>query len=106
MNLETGDVIAIKEFRFQNAVSFKQLKKSVQEEMNVFKLLRHANIIEYYGTELHRDKLYIFMEFCPSSLETLVRENVKLTDLRHIRVILRQILEGLVFLHDKGLIHR
>ncbi len=27
-------------------------------------MLQHPNIVEYYGIEVHRDKVYIFEEYC------------------------------------------
>jgi len=64
LNLETGGyesfiyhnqrIIAVKQIIFQSLRSYEDVRKSILDEMNVFKLLKHHNVIEYYGTEVYR----------------------------------------------------
>ena len=67
VKLDTGDLMAVKEIRFQDLASAPQLIKQVRDEMRVMEMLSHPNIVEYYGIEVHRDKVYIFEE-CASSV--------------------------------------
>ena len=67
LKLDTGDLMAVKEIRFQDLASAPQLIKQVRDEMRVMEMLSHPNIVEYYGIEVHRDKVYIFEE-CASSV--------------------------------------
>lgn len=63
-NLENGSVMAVKEIRFQDSPSTNSLISQVKDEMMVMQMLRHPNIVEYIGIETHRDKVYIFEEYC------------------------------------------
>lgn len=63
-NLENGSVMAVKEIRFQDSPSANSLISQVKDEMTVMQMLRHPNIVEYIGIETHRDKVYIFEEYC------------------------------------------
>lgn len=62
VKLDTGDLMAVKEIKFQDITSAPSLIKQIHEEMRVMEMLSHPNIVEYYGIEVHRDKVYIFEE--------------------------------------------
>lgn len=73
VNLENGSLMAVKEIRFQDSASAGQLINQVQDEMRVMSMLHHPNIVEYIGIEVHRDKVYIFEEYCQAgSLASLL----------------------------------
>lgn len=75
-NLENGSVMAVKEIRFQDTPSTNNLISQVKDEMTVMQMLRHPNIVEYIGIETHRDKVYIFEEYCQGgSLATFLAGN-------------------------------
>ena len=103
--MENGSIIAVKQIIFQNLKAFESTRKSILDEMNAFKLLHHPNIIQYYGTEVHRDKLFIFMEYCPMSLDNLISNRGKFPE-NVVKALTRQILEGLEYLHSRNIIHR
>ncbi|KAJ3340481.1 Suppressor of Sensor Kinase (SLN1) [Gonapodya sp. JEL0774] len=105
INLDSGDVMAVKEIRFQDVTSLESLKRSILDEMNVMQMLHNPNIIDYYGAEVHKDKVYIFMEFCPTSLAGLL-EHGRLEDEGVVRVYAKQMLKGLQYLHSNGIVHR
>ncbi|KAJ3155098.1 Suppressor of Sensor Kinase (SLN1) [Geranomyces variabilis] len=106
INLETADLMAVKEIRFTDVTSLDALQRSIKDEMNVLQLLHHPNIIEYYGVEVHRDKLYIFMEYCPHSVANLLEHGGRFGDEQVTKVYSKQMLRGLEYLHEKGIVHR
>jgi len=105
INFDSGDVMAVKEIRFQDVSSLEALKRTIKEEMTVMQMLHHPNIVAYYGVEVHRDKLYIFMEYCPNSLSSLL-EHGRIEDEMVIRIYTKQMLNGLEYLHSNNIVHR
>ncbi|KAJ3047589.1 Suppressor of Sensor Kinase (SLN1), partial [Rhizophlyctis rosea] len=105
INLETADLMAVKEIRFQDVTSLEALQRSIKDEMTVLQLLHHPNIVEYYGVEVRRDKLYIFMEYCPHSVAGLL-EHGRFEDEPIVKIYAKQMLKGLEYLHGQGIVHR
>jgi mitogen-activated protein kinase kinase kinase len=48
INLDSGDVMAVKEIRFQDLASAPTFIKQIRDEMCVMEMLRHPNIVDYY----------------------------------------------------------
>ncbi|TPX36997.1 hypothetical protein SmJEL517_g01045 [Synchytrium microbalum] len=105
INLDTSDLMAVKEIHFSDSKSLSTLEKSVREEMAVLRQLSHPNTVEYYGVEVRRDRLYIFMEYCPQCLATIL-DHGRIEDEGAVRVYVKQMLKGLEYLHSKGIVHR
>ncbi|KAG0053475.1 hypothetical protein BGZ83_001019 [Gryganskiella cystojenkinii] len=75
-------------------------------EIDLLKKLNHANIVKYYGFEKTSDYLNIILELCENgSLRSLCKNFGKLPE--HLGAMyITQVLDGLVYLHDQGVIHR
>lgn len=106
VDLDSGSVMAVKEIRMQDAQSMKQVLKSIKDEMTVLEMLRHPNIVEYRGVEVHRDRVFIFMEYCQGGSLAKQLEYGRIEEENVIQVYTVQMLEGLSYLHGKGVIHR
>ncbi|CCH44818.1 hypothetical protein BN7_4387 [Wickerhamomyces ciferrii] len=106
INLDTGGVLAVKEIRFQDTQSIKQVVPSIKEEMTVLEMLNHPNIVQYYGVEVHRDKVNLFMEFCEGGSLAGLLEHGRIEDETVIQVYALQMFEGLAYLHEMGIVHR
>lgn len=106
VNLDSGGLMAVKEIRFQDISSTPSLYKQIKDEMNVMEMLSHPNIVEYYGIEVHRDKVYIFEEYCQGGSLAQLLEHGRIEDEAVIQVYTLQMLDGLVYLHSKGVVHR
>ncbi|KAJ2167343.1 Suppressor of Sensor Kinase (SLN1) [Coemansia sp. RSA 562] len=111
-NLDSGELMAVKEIRFPSRPGVRgdaargDSGRKIVQEMEVMSVLQHPNIVTYYGIEVHRDKVYLFMELCSrGSLAQLVRDQGKL-DEASIRVFVVQMLRGLEYLHRAGISHR
>nr|CAG8433886.1 8256_t:CDS:2 [Entrophospora candida] len=106
VNLDTSDLMAVKEIRFQDPSSLSSLYRSVKEEMSVMEMLDHPNIVSYYGIEVHRDKVYIFMEYCQGGSLASQLEHGRIEDENVIKFYVAQMLQGLIYLHENNIVHR
>ncbi|BGO88913.1 hypothetical protein NBRC10512_003431 [Rhodotorula toruloides] len=106
VNLDSGEELAVKEIRFQDLQSAPHLVKTIRDEMKVMEMLRHDNIVQYYGIEVHRDKVYIFEEYCPGGSLANLLEHGRIEDEIIIQIYALQMLSGLVYLHSQNVVHR
>ncbi|KAH9831359.1 kinase-like protein [Rhodofomes roseus] len=75
-------------------------------EIDLLKCLNHPNIVKYKGFEKTPEYLYIILEFCENgSLHNICKRFGKFPETL-VGVYVSQVLEGLVYLHDQGVIHR
>ncbi|EIW67172.1 hypothetical protein TREMEDRAFT_33972 [Tremella mesenterica DSM 1558] len=91
-NLDSGGIMAVKEIRVQDFSNSPQLYKQIKDESDVMSMLSHPNIVEYYGIEVHRDRVYIFEEYCEGgSLANLLEhgrvEDEEVCMLQALRVV-------------------
>ncbi|ERF70624.1 hypothetical protein EPUS_02490 [Endocarpon pusillum Z07020] len=106
VNLDTGYLMAVKEIRLQDPQLVPTIVKQIGDEMGVLAVLDHPNIVSYYGIEVHRDKVYIFMEYCSGGSVAGLLEHGRIEDETVIMVYALQMLEGLAYLHQAGIVHR
>ncbi|CAE7226656.1 unnamed protein product [Rhizoctonia solani] len=106
VNLDSGTLMAVKEVRFKDPSSISQLYKQVRDELSVMEMLHHPNVVEYYGIEVHRDKVYIFEEYCSGGSLADSLSNGRIEDETVTQVYTLQLLEGLEYLHKQGVVHR
>jgi mitogen-activated protein kinase kinase kinase len=107
INLDTSTIMAVKEIRFPDSSSLSALHKSIKEEMKVMEMLQHPNIVQYFGMEVHRDKVNIFMEYCENgSLGGLLEHGGSIEDEMYVVDYVYQLLEGLAYLHSNNVVHR
>ncbi|KAJ2516041.1 Suppressor of Sensor Kinase (SLN1) [Coemansia sp. RSA 1939] len=128
-NLDTGDLMAVKEIRFparpvervtgivnpknvnNGAVDGAQggqdnFGSKIVREMEIMSMLQHENVVTYYGIEVHREKVYLFMELCTKgSLAQLIKDQGRL-DEETVQLYVIQMLRGLQYLHKAGICHR
>ncbi|CAO1635171.1 unnamed protein product [Sympodiomycopsis kandeliae] len=106
VNMDSGGLMAVKEIRFADISNNTSLYKNIKDEMNVMEMLQHPNIVDYYGIEVHRDKVYIFEEYCQGGSLAQLLEHGRIEDEAVIQVYTLQMLDGLVYLHSQGVVHR
>ena len=106
VNLDSGSLMAVKEIKFQELSGLPSLYSQIKDELSVMEMLHHPNIVEYYGIEVHRDKVYIFEEWCQGGSLAALLEHGRIEDEGIIQVYTMQMLEGLAYLHSKGIVHR
>ncbi|ODV92273.1 hypothetical protein CANCADRAFT_55972 [Tortispora caseinolytica NRRL Y-17796] len=106
VTVDTGDILAVKEMRMQNKNSMRTVVNAIKDEMRVLEMLSHPNIIQYYGIEVHVDKVYIFMEYCDGGSLADLLAHGRIEDELVIKVYVLQMLQGLAYLHQAGIVHR
>lgn len=81
--------------------------RSVADELHIFEGIHHPHLVSYYGLEIHREEMIIFMEFCPEgTLEHLTASTETGLPEELIRRFTRQLLEAVTVLHENGIVHR
>ena len=106
VNLDTGTLMAVKEIKYTEVAGLPNLYSQIKDELSVMEMLHHPNVVEYYGIEVHRDKIYIFEEFCQGGSLASLLEHGRIEDEGLIQVYSMQMLEGLAYLHGQGIVHR
>jgi mitogen-activated protein kinase kinase kinase 4 len=104
VNNTTGELMAMKEIPIQPGEN-REVKR-VAEELKIFEGIKHRNLVKYFGVEIHREELLIFMELCAEgTLESLVELSGGLHEALTRRYT-AQILSGVAELHRHGVVHR
>jgi mitogen-activated protein kinase kinase kinase len=106
INLDSNYLMAVKEIRLQDPQLIPKIAQQIRDEMGVLEVLDHPNIVSYHGIEVHRDKVYIFMEYCSGGSLASLLEHGRVEDETVIMVYALQLLEGLAYLHQSSIIHR
>ncbi|KAM3436277.1 hypothetical protein MY4824_004428 [Beauveria thailandica] len=106
MNLESGQLMAVKEIRLQDPKQIPTIAEQIRDEQGVLEVLDHPNVVAYHGIEVHRDRVYIFMEYCSGGSLANLLEHGRIEDEQVTTVYALQLLEGLVYLHESGITHR
>ncbi|EAX92585.1 CAMK family protein kinase [Trichomonas vaginalis G3] len=75
-------------------------------EIQIQSALHHPNVLRSYGAFEDATNHYIVTELCPGlSIRDLLKKKGNLTEFETVKVI-KDVLEGLVYLHDNRVIHR
>ena len=104
LNWSSGETVAIK------LISLASLppsdRKSIKQEIDLLKNLHHPNIVKYYGSVADAETLYIILEYCENgSLHSICKNFGKFPE-NLVSLYTAQVLQGLLFLHEQGVIHR
>lgn len=109
-NKKTNQEFAMKiisKDKYDNDPNGKMLEK-LMNEISLQKSLNHQNILKSYGSFKDAFNYYIVLEYCPGkSVKELLRksENGRLTE-DEAKRILRDVVMGVVYLHNHKVIHR
>ncbi|XP_044002423.1 serine/threonine-protein kinase STK11 isoform X2 [Aphidius gifuensis] len=84
-------------------------EQNVQNEIRLHKNLKHRNVIElvdvFYNEE--KEKMYLVMEFCSAGLQDMLESTPnKKFPIWQAHEYFTQLIEGLEYLHSKGIIHK
>jgi serine/threonine protein kinase len=106
LDLENGDFVAIKQVSLENIPP--EDLASIMLEIDLLKNLNHKNIVKYLGSFKTKTHLYIILEYVENgSLASMIKPN-KFGAFPEslVAFYIAQVLEGLVYLHEQGVIHR
>ncbi|KAG6595050.1 Mitogen-activated protein kinase kinase kinase 5, partial [Cucurbita argyrosperma subsp. sororia] len=107
-NRENGSLCAMKEVElFPDDPKSAECIKQLEQEIKLLSQLKHPNIVQYYGSDVVEDRLYIYLEYVhPGSINKYVREHCGAMTESVVRNFTRHILSGLAYLHSTKTIHR
>ncbi|KAL2137365.1 hypothetical protein VTI74DRAFT_3305 [Chaetomium olivicolor] len=109
----TGELLAVKQVETpspgantQNDARKKSMIEALKREISLLRDLRHPNIVQYLGCGSSAEYLNIFLEYVPGgSVQTMLNSYGALPE-PLVRSFVRQILNGLSYLHNRDIIHR
>lgn len=93
----------------ENYYAVKIIKSIDGNEVSLMKELRHESIIQLYEffVDVKRKRTHIIMELCKHDLfDEIMNSGGKIRNEQKIKIITKQILEGVQYLHSKDIVHR
>uniref|UniRef100_A0A914PB29 Tyrosine-protein kinase n=1 Tax=Panagrolaimus davidi TaxID=227884 RepID=A0A914PB29_9BILA len=95
--------VAVKSYYVKNSI---KMHTGFMREVKRMKEFNHKNIVEFYGFAVHKDPLYLVMEFCHhgSLLDYLRKKDGHLPQKTYLRFCI-EAAEALNYLHQQNLLH-
>jgi len=114
LSCNTGEIVAIQKFFLNNLkkkkfISYENLMNKISQAVYKFSLLNHNNIIRYFHTQpsdTEENEIEILLEFCNGGSIKQLLNKFDSFDEKLIKLYTKQVLEGLVYLHEQNIIHR
>ncbi|KAF2100393.1 hypothetical protein NA57DRAFT_12354, partial [Rhizodiscina lignyota] len=104
INFRNGETVAIKQIRLENLPQGEL--KVIMSEIDLLKNLDHPNIVKYHGYTRDSSVLNIILEYCENgSLHSILKNFGKFPE-DLVAIYMSQVLTGLMYLHNQGVIHR
>lgn len=111
-----GTILLAKDRRTREKFAVKVIKKQhtevrsqtlIHREMSILRLVNHPNVARLYDLFDTKDKLYFVLEYLPGGAlyEVLSTDDTIFSE-ESASQILKDILQGLEYLHSKGIVHR
>ncbi|QPG75430.1 hypothetical protein FOA43_002784 [Brettanomyces nanus] len=104
----TGELMAVKEVDLPTSSedSKNKMVTALKREMELLRELHHENIVRYLGSASDSSKMYIFLEYIPGGSVSSMLHTYGPFEEPLIRNFLTQVLIGVRYLHNNGIIHR
>jgi hypothetical protein len=105
LDQDTGKLLAIKQVDLKGVNYNEEKFNALESEILLLSSLDHPHIVKYLGMERNENYLNIFLDFVPGgSIESVYGDFAFSEEV--VRNYTKQILEGLVYLHSKNILHR
>jgi serine/threonine protein kinase len=109
LNLINGDLLAVKTVKISKEERIlKHEVNRLKQEIKILRGLAHENIVKYYGLEVNEkdQEVDILLEYVPGgSLKNVLGQYGPFNE-QLVAIYTYQILNALIYLHSKGIIHR
>jgi mitogen-activated protein kinase kinase kinase len=109
----TGELMAVKQVELPSASGTSQMDhrknhmvEALKHEIGLLRDLKHKNIVQYLGSNSDDQHLNIFLEYVPGGSVATMLVNYGPLGESLIQNFVRQILQGLSYLHSRDIIHR
>ncbi|KAG8987136.1 ATP binding, partial [Tulasnella sp. 427] len=111
MDAQQGLLMAVKQVSLPTGNSANEERKksmlsALEREIDLLKQLQHEHIVQYLDSSIDNQFLNIFLEYVPGGSITTLLKNYGAFEESLVKIWVRQILTGLNYLHEKGIIHR
>ncbi|CAD8092627.1 unnamed protein product [Paramecium sonneborni] len=103
-NKETNEIVAIK--KFKETEENEIVKKSIQREVKVLRLLRHANIVELKEAFKRKGRIYLVFEYVERNLLEVLEASPSGLEPLYIKRIIFQLLKAIFCCHQNDIVHR
>ncbi|XP_054836235.1 inactive serine/threonine-protein kinase PLK5-like [Eublepharis macularius] len=101
----TNKVYAVKVVS-QSRVSRLDNRGKVEREIELHSQLKHRNVVGFHRHFADQENIYMVLEYCSrKSLAHILKARKTLTE-PEVRFYLKQIISGLQYIHQQGIIHR
>ncbi len=105
IHTESGQVAAIKMIAMNELAA--DSRRVFLREASLLKSLHHKRIVRYLDAGCSEEFLYLAMEYVPEiRLDELWKQTLKKDRVRISCGLIRQILDGLQYVHQQGVVHR
>ena len=109
----TGELMAVKQVEVPSSNSNSEIDKrkqnmvaALKREIDLLRDLQHPNIVQYLGSNSDEEHFNIFLEYVPGGSVAAMLNSYGQLQEPLIRNFVRQILNGLSYLHGRDIIHR
>ena len=104
LNLGTGETVAVKQIKLADLP--KSELRVITLEIDLLKNLDHPNIVKYKGFVQSSEALNIVLEYCENGSLHSISKNFGKFPENLVSLYMSQVLHGLLYLHEQGVIHR
>ncbi|KAK5035336.1 Protein kinase of the Mitotic Exit Network [Exophiala sideris] len=104
LNWGTGETVAVKQIKLADLP--KSELRVIMLEIDLLKNLDHPNIVKYHGSVKTPETLNIILEYCENGSLHSISKNFGRFPENLVALYMSQVLQGLVYLHEQGVIHR
>ncbi|KAL0946856.1 hypothetical protein HGRIS_013023 [Hohenbuehelia grisea] len=111
MDASNGLLMAVKQVELPtgdgpNIERKKSMLSALEREIELLKDLQHENIVQYLYSSTDDEFLNIFLEYVPGGSVTALLRSYGAFEEPLVKNFVRQILQGLNYLHERDIIHR
>jgi len=110
MDSQRGLLMAVKQVELPTGSNQNEERKkgmlTVEREIDLLKDLQHENIVQYLDSSMDDTCFNIFLEYVPGGSVAALLRNYGAFEESLVRNFVRQILQGLAYLHGRDIIHR
>ena len=112
INTTSNELLVVKKIYLVNIRNLKE-KNYIQNEIHILKKIKNHNnnIIKLYNIFQDEEFIYLYLEYCnggtiKENLDKYIKLAYRPFPEKYIQHLMKQILLGVKFLHDNGIIHR
>lgn len=106
LNVTNGEMLAVKQVTVQAPAQSSEAIEALIKEVETMKDLDHLNIVQYLGFEQKQQTYSLFLEYVAGGSISSCLKSYGKFDEQLVKFITRQVLEGLKYLHQNGILHR